>query len=210
MPPQFTHIYRHSPHSSSGAAGSSEGTPDTRFTAFSPDDAQRIKVTGQAGTPLTNSQQDPFVTSANTKTGQKLSATASDFKPYSRNVGNTEVFDFASSATAALPRMADNLRALIGQMPGYGAQGSKAAQSSPVKATPQGSINQVGTFSTDTNATRCSRGDIGVSTRQQQHRDDHDREQDDIVHSRLEAERESGRFRQCFGAEDRTQKNRIG
>ena len=153
MPPTAT-MYGHSPHSSSGLAGSSEGTPDTRFTAFSPEDARPVKTASLTITPLTTTQADPFVTSsAKVKAEQKLSATASDFKPFAQNVSNVQTFDFASSATAALPGMVQNLKNLIGQMPGYGSQTS-VAPPVPVKAAPQGTTNQVGAFSTDTSVTR--------------------------------------------------------
>ncbi|KAG0648563.1 Meiosis mei2 [Hyphodiscus hymeniophilus] len=150
-------VYDHSPHSSSGVAGSSEGTPDTRFTAFSPEDTRPIKPSTQNGTPQRANQQDPFIsTSAEPKAEQKLSATASDFKPYSSNLGHTQNLDYVSayntySATAALPQAAENLRILIGQMPGRGNTG----QAGPAKAAAQVTTNQFGTFSTDTSATRC-------------------------------------------------------
>jgi hypothetical protein len=147
-------MYGHSPHSSSGLAGSSEGTPDTRFTAFSPEDARPVKAAGLTVTPMTTTQADPFVTtSTKVKAEQKLSATASDFKPFAQNVSNVQTFDFASSATAALPGMVQNLKNLIGQMPGYGSQ-ANVAQPGSVKVTPQGTTNQVGTFSTDMSVTR--------------------------------------------------------
>ena len=155
-------IYGHSPHSSSGAAGSSEGTPDTRFTAFSPEDAHPVKSTGQNSTPQRATQHDPFIsTSTRNKAEQKLSATASDFKPYSQNVGSNKPSNYAArycgtySATDALPKAAENLRNLIDQMPTYGCQGSNAHQSRSTKAASQSGIMQIGTFSTDTSATRC-------------------------------------------------------
>ena len=103
-----------SPHSSSGAADSykHEGTPDTRLTAFSPDDnsarsnrlLNRTLAVGTATSqdahshhfhshnssdgysvaPASGSDKDPFVsTSSITKPDQKLSPTASSFLPVS-------------------------------------------------------------------------------------------------------------------------------
>lgn len=103
-----------SPHSSSGAADSykHESTPDTRLTAFSPDDnsARSNKLLnrtltlntttpqdaqshhfhshtssdGYSVAPASGSDKDPFVsTSSITKLDQKLSPTASSFLPVS-------------------------------------------------------------------------------------------------------------------------------
>ena len=98
-----------SPHSSSGVADSFKGTPDTRLTAFSPEDgsARSAKATGsltlvnhdiaQTSYPVPSPgsrgpkyyhhnlqlERDPFVTSSDPsgKTAQKLSPTASSFFP---------------------------------------------------------------------------------------------------------------------------------
>jgi hypothetical protein len=99
-----------SPHSSSGGADSykHEGTPDTRLTAFSPEEgltrsAKTVKplnvgssseqppVRFPVATPSVFRsnpiavEKDPFVTSgtASTKSDRKLSATASTFRPIS-------------------------------------------------------------------------------------------------------------------------------
>ena len=156
-------MYGHSPHSSSDVAGSSEGTPDTRFTAFSPEDARPIKATEHTATPQREAtQQDPFITtSTKTKVEQKLSATASDFEPYSQNVGSAKTSNYAAlydgngTAAAALPKVAENLRNLIDQMPGYKLLGNSAHQQGSAKVASQGTVTQFGIFSTDTSATRC-------------------------------------------------------
>lgn len=83
--------YGQSPPSSGDA--SDEGTPDTRLTAFSPEDAVKGAGTGSqpvaanpvsAGVvPTPGAQQDPFVSSARKqKQEQKLSPTASAFLPF--------------------------------------------------------------------------------------------------------------------------------
>jgi hypothetical protein len=68
----------------SSLAGSLEGTPDTRLTAFSPEDGRVPKNVGTAtATPQKpGNQHDPFVSATKPKLEQKLSATASSFKPY--------------------------------------------------------------------------------------------------------------------------------
>ncbi|KAI0480557.1 RNA recognition motif 2-domain-containing protein [Xylariaceae sp. FL0804] len=99
-----------SPHSSSGAADSFKGTPDTRLTAFSPEDGpassskafQSFSITNRHGGPIKfpvtspraikvsspfyraglNMEKDPFVTTrTQAKTTQKLSPTAAAFAP---------------------------------------------------------------------------------------------------------------------------------
>ncbi|KAL7626686.1 hypothetical protein AAE478_003460 [Parahypoxylon ruwenzoriense] len=109
------HFNPTSPHSSSGAADSFKGTPDTRLTAFSPEDgsARSAKVLGslnsgahEAGSikyPVHSPQslerscsfyrgglhldKDPFITpsASGLKPTQKLSPTASDFFPLPSN-----------------------------------------------------------------------------------------------------------------------------
>lgn len=106
------HFNPTSPHSSSGAADSFKGTPDTRLTAFSPDDGsakssqapQSLSVGARENRALrfmpnprsaielpssfvrTNlhSERDPFVSSSapSANRPQKLSPTASVFLPY--------------------------------------------------------------------------------------------------------------------------------
>ncbi|KAI1082352.1 RNA recognition motif 2-domain-containing protein [Whalleya microplaca] len=100
-----------SPHSSSGAADSFKGTPDTRLTAFSPEDGsarstkalRSLHMGAREAGPINYSissprsaerpssfyrgnlhlEKDPFVTSSatNFKSAQKLSPTASVFSP---------------------------------------------------------------------------------------------------------------------------------
>jgi hypothetical protein len=94
-----------SPHSSSGGADSykHEGTPDTRLTAFSPDEGSAksskllntLSLSASKANPdklsvdsyrgdTAQLDRDPFVTTNSTSKGpQKLSATASAFRPFS-------------------------------------------------------------------------------------------------------------------------------
>ncbi|KAI1340448.1 RNA recognition motif 2-domain-containing protein [Xylariaceae sp. FL0016] len=105
------HFHPTSPHSSSGAADSFKGTPDTRITTFSPDDGsakssrqyQPLNLANREAGPIRFStasprslqlpssflrgnlhlEKDPFVsfTESTAKLGQKLSPTASVFAP---------------------------------------------------------------------------------------------------------------------------------
>ena len=100
-----------SPHSSSGGADSykHDGTPDTRLTAFSPEEssARSSKLLKALNLSTPNDQQpvrfhvqpnenycaapttekDPFISSSTTpKTDQKLSPTASSFRPVSSSI----------------------------------------------------------------------------------------------------------------------------
>lgn len=92
-----------SPRSSSGGAESFKGTPETRLTAFSPDDGSikstkllegmnrsasanppvRLPVNSSRG-GVSHFEKDPFVTPTHGP-GAKLSPTASAFSPFSAN-----------------------------------------------------------------------------------------------------------------------------
>ncbi|KXH28419.1 RNA recognition domain-containing protein 2 [Colletotrichum nymphaeae SA-01] len=91
-----------SPHSSVGAADSFKGTPDTRLTAFSPEESatrssRLLKSIAQAspettpsrfpssafGSVLSSAEKDPFITTSSNTSHQKLSPTASTFQPFS-------------------------------------------------------------------------------------------------------------------------------
>lgn len=121
-----------SPISSKGGADSYnyEGTPETRITAFSPEEhsARSAKfMTGANNVPVsdpqpnrftvkphivfdgyqTHTKHDPFVTSTEQgvpKIGRKLSATATDFQPFSTrsdtlSIGSRDTFDDNRSQT---------------------------------------------------------------------------------------------------------------
>jgi hypothetical protein len=100
-----------SPHSSTGGADSynHDGTPDTRLTAFSPDESSarsnkllkaitptpssdkhdtRFRVNPEAySTEPGSAENDPFISSIRCpKTEQKLSPTASDFRPVTNSL----------------------------------------------------------------------------------------------------------------------------
>jgi hypothetical protein len=158
MPP-MTSMYGHSPHSSSGIFGSTEGTPDTRLTAFSPDDARPLKASNDVsgGTQSGTTQQDPFVTTTTKGKEQKLSATASAFQPFNIPVATTTpAIELEFTATAALPAQVEKLNHLIDQFklaqgPKYG----NVTLPAVIQGAQQGDTNQHGTFSTDTGATRC-------------------------------------------------------
>ncbi|KAJ0336188.1 hypothetical protein COL154_008748 [Colletotrichum chrysophilum] len=90
-----------SPRSSVGGAESFKGTPDTRLTAFSPEEgsarsSRLLKSLGQDspdttpsrfhsiafGGAISNADKDPFVTTTSNVALQKLSPTASAFQPF--------------------------------------------------------------------------------------------------------------------------------
>ena len=153
-------MYGQSPHSSSGIFGSSEGTPDTRFTAFSPDDARPLKASNQDSDAAHSgaTHQDPFVTiTARGRSEQKLSATASAFKPFNLPVATTgPATELGFTATAALPGQIKKLNNLIDLCkPGNGSKYGNVTQSAPIYGSQQGGANQQGTFTTDTVTTRC-------------------------------------------------------
>ena len=117
--PRETGYNPSSPHSSTGHADSykNEGTPDTRFTAFSPDDGsaksskyhsslsltssdvQSTRFPGQPTTgfrpSMTHTDKDPFTASTTsqlaTKRNQRLSPLASDFQPFGPTFGYSQV-----------------------------------------------------------------------------------------------------------------------
>ncbi|PHH58756.1 hypothetical protein CDD81_4667 [Ophiocordyceps australis] len=107
-----------SPRSSCGAADSFKGTPETRLTAFSPEDgsaksskllhglARSASATPPVGRPLTSFcgsathiDKDPFVTPSH-QPGTRLSPTASTFSPFSTSLKVGRAFDAAPIAAA--------------------------------------------------------------------------------------------------------------
>ena len=105
-----------SPHSSSGGADSFKGTPDTRLTAFSPDESStrssklfknfarsasatppvRLPVNSYRGT-VSHLDKDPFVSPVH---GTRLSPTASAFRPVVNLVGFSFPHDAGPIANA--------------------------------------------------------------------------------------------------------------
>ncbi|OHF00555.1 RNA recognition domain-containing protein 2 [Colletotrichum orchidophilum] len=95
-------MFPSSPHSSVAGADSFKGTPDTRLTAFSPEEnstrsSRLLKSLVQASPEITPSRfpsnafgnimssadKDPFITANSSTSHQKLSPTASTFQPFS-------------------------------------------------------------------------------------------------------------------------------
>ncbi|KAI1351696.1 RNA recognition motif 2-domain-containing protein [Xylaria sp. FL0043] len=160
------HFNPTSPHSSSGAADSFKGTPETRLTAFSPEDgsakssraSQSLSVRTQdnrtfrfAATPRgtlelpssfvrTNlhSERDPFVSSSATGANrtQKLSPTASVFLPY------PSVLPANSSAIESIRQQRDD------------STGSRGPDQQPAINPQQEKFTHT-VLSTDTNLSRC-------------------------------------------------------
>lgn len=125
-----TAFHPSSPHSSSGGGDSykHDGTPDTRLTAFSPEEnsAKSTKLlqtassgsaqgrpvqfavkpaNGYRGTHIPNVEKDPFITSTAViqKPEQKLSPTASAFRPFSVPIVVHGSADGPSFAPATAP-----------------------------------------------------------------------------------------------------------
>jgi len=109
-------MYGQSPPSS--AVESTEGTPDTRFTAFSPEDikpSKPVNAVGVAAQSAGTAAQDPFISAApRPKAGQKLSPTASAFQPFGQS------FNWCNE-TVSIPVVAHN--ASSGAASGSGAAG---------------------------------------------------------------------------------------
>ena len=122
QPQDLLAFHQSSPESSKGGGDSykHEGTPDTRLTAFSPDETSvrsskvmklpSLRVPEPAGFPaqISNAkpfgsiaglqlEKDPFVSSGNTlKPDQRLSPTASAFRPFSNPLTPRGVVDTAT------------------------------------------------------------------------------------------------------------------
>ena len=134
--------YNYSPYSSAGNDDSAGGTPDTRLTAFSPDDPRvpRAGLTGMSPrTLLKEGHHDPFVTASSSKT-PGLSATASAFRPVSK--GGSATAAGVPSTSSPLPGTAQYLSQVI------------AESASPRNREVSEGV-KFGTFTTDTGATRC-------------------------------------------------------
>ncbi|KAF4629910.1 hypothetical protein G7Y89_g8229 [Cudoniella acicularis] len=124
-----------SPHSSSGSAQSLGGTPESKITAFSPDDCRSVNAKPMgiktSNSPQKASQHDPFVTSA--KPNVKLSATASSFQP----------FGFRNASTGPSPPILQ-----ASTLP------PEAAEFFKNEILAVSETTQIGTFTADTGASR--------------------------------------------------------
>jgi hypothetical protein len=143
-------LFSDSPNSSSDSNEEFQATPDTRLTAFSPDDRSRRvaqmsdsidpadtmpKTFGAnvGGAPLTAGHHDPFVTTNAKNKEVKLSATASAFEPFGIQAGPSNAATRVRSSSST-PGTLEYL------------------QKETLNA---GEVNQFGTFTTDTGASRC-------------------------------------------------------
>jgi len=133
--------YKTSPNSSHDGLQSMDATPDTKLTAFSPDDVRSIKIPSasrSADTSTESCHNDPFVSAGSKpKAEQKLSATASTFQPFGlKNVG------LAPISSTPVPGTADHLHAII------------AADADVVRDPITSEVLGAGKFTTDTLASR--------------------------------------------------------
>jgi hypothetical protein len=134
----------YSPLSSIGnfQIGSAQGTPDTHLTEYSPDGPrppradENVPVKGQTESAL----HDPFVTTVQSQ----LSATAPSFSM------SVPIPAANADITSALSQQRKKLDGIVQQV-----KSSNEAASVRVPAAQKGDVNHSGTFSTDTDATRC-------------------------------------------------------
>jgi hypothetical protein len=128
-----------SPHSSFDSNDGFDTTPESKLTAFSPEDRC---VTGNSfgakagGAPLTAGYHDPFVTTNAKNKEVKLSATASTFQPFGINAGSS-----ASASSATRVRSSSTTPGTLEYL-----------QKETLNA---GDVDRFGTFTTDTGASRC-------------------------------------------------------
>jgi hypothetical protein len=94
-----------SPHSSNGGEGSTQHTPDTTITAFSPEDVRPTRfshASSGGGVAIDSASNDPFISST---VGGKLkhtilSAKASEFAPASSRAQQMSIAPVSSASTA--------------------------------------------------------------------------------------------------------------
>lgn len=148
-----------SPHSSSGHAESTGGTPDTSLTAFSPEEVKTSRASiasslggvSLGGASLGACQNDPFITNAQ-QTAHLLSATATTFHPVFRKDAFL-TYDTTTGASTAVKSGKTSGAAVLASVP---------------KSSSGSTTTQEGIFSTDTGATRGFRtfgsDDLDVSS----------------------------------------------
>lgn len=106
--------YTNSPHSSL-RDDSIQNTPYTTLTAFSPEDVRISQVAaGRSSMAPPGAHSDPFVTSTKAaKADQKLSATASAFKPFGMRTSSIGSTPSSSSVSGPVPGTTQYLDAVI-------------------------------------------------------------------------------------------------
>ncbi|KAG9231638.1 RNA recognition motif 2-domain-containing protein [Amylocarpus encephaloides] len=123
-----------SPHSSSGSNSSFDATPESKLTVFSPEDQAKSLGSKIRSNATTNDHQDPFVTSKAKEV--KLSATASAFQPFGiRPASNAYVSSTVCNSSSPLS--------------------SSNFESNKNNMMSSAEMDQFGTFTTDTGASRC-------------------------------------------------------
>lgn len=137
-----------SPFSAQGDDDSFDGTPNTRLTAFSPEDTKDGNTyKGNFAANRDNMINDPFVTDVKAKLDQKLSPTASSFQPLGLGFhlpgsGKT-ASSIAGPSNAPVPGTAQHLQYIIA-----------TEENSPRRRAPQGAMSKYGQFTTETKAGR--------------------------------------------------------
>jgi hypothetical protein len=133
-------MYSGSPHSSSGSNDSFDATPESKLTAFSPEDRKTTAKSfgpDTGGVLLTAGHHDPFVTPNAKNKEVKLSATASTFQPFGIIPGPTIPTTTSSTRVRSSPTTPSEFEYL---------------QNAALNA---GDVGEFGTFTTDTGASRC-------------------------------------------------------
>lgn len=136
-----------SPLSSAGVGESADGSPETKMTAFSPEDTPIMDDGGSRNlinlysSPLKANSPDPFV-STGTKSEQKLSATATAFQPFVLKYGSISI-PLIANGSGPLPGTMQYLEKVVASNP------------SILGSDPLAEPSQCGIFSTDTGASRC-------------------------------------------------------
>ena len=132
-------MYSGSPQSSSDSNEAFDGTPESKLTAFSPEDrAVAAKPFGVTigGASLAAGPHDPFITPDTKGRDVKLSATASTFQPFAINAGPSPTYSSSTRVRSS------------SETPGT----LEFLQKETLDAAEP---DRFGTFTTDTGATRC-------------------------------------------------------
>ncbi|KAH8821590.1 RNA recognition motif 2-domain-containing protein [Xylogone sp. PMI_703] len=138
-----------SPNSFFVSGESTDGTPDTKLTSFSPEGSKAGKPQGHynARASCASDNNDPFISNTPVPAnGQKLSANASAFLPYGCKLGSVANTPCATAGSGTTLSIADMNHLL---------EDGPAASAVNTGFIPQAIPDSFGTFSMDGGATRC-------------------------------------------------------
>jgi hypothetical protein len=141
--------YQQSPYSAYGDAESVDGTPDTKFTSFSPEEFKDKSYSMVNSTPgAMDNVHDPFI-ATKPKSEGKLSATATSFEPFGISFGSLSstksMTTTAPKSSGPLPGTAQHLENIIA-----------AEENSPHRLAQPSSpkVTKLGSFTTETPISR--------------------------------------------------------